>query len=112
MKHFGTILMCILLSIILILPALAEGEKTNDSSKLAMDVVVVIDVSNSMGAVDIQGQALDRGNDPRGYRLDAAAMLLGMCDAEFSRASVILFAGNVMTEEKWAQQLYPIKLNA
>ncbi len=112
MNHLGKILICLFLSLVCILPAVAEGNQQAASSKLAMDVVMVIDASNSMRSMITDAKGVNRGNDPQGYRLDAAAMLLGMCDAEYSRASVILFAGKVMTEEKWAQKLYPIALNA
>ncbi len=86
------IILCLLAFVFTIscLLVIALGEDTTSSSKLALDLVIVIDMSNSMPGIN------SPGNDARGYRLDAAAMLLGLCDGEHSRAGIVLFAGDTL----------------
>lgn len=63
-----------------------------DSGKQAMDLVIIIDQSNSMKMKDDAGRW--KGNDQLGYRMDAAAIMLSMCDMEDSRAALVLFNRN------------------
>ena len=106
MKKVWLFLTSAIMVLMLTFSAIAEnGSKA--SSRLAMDLVMVIDVSNSMGNTRENG-----GNDRRGFRLDAAAMLLGLCDAEYSRACVLPFAGTIMTKQKYADTLYSVQLNS
>lgn len=55
---------------------------------VALDLVIVIDNSNS----NYKGSR--EQSDPTGYRWDAAAIMLNMCEATDTRAAVIHFANN------------------
>ncbi|MEG0766193.1 MAG: vWA domain-containing protein [Clostridia bacterium] len=84
--------------------AIAESQYSN----LALDLVIVIDQSGSMGS--LQGRNVEsKGSDPYGYRLDAASIVLGMCDAENSDAAVILFNTDVR-KGKYLNELMDISM--
>lgn len=65
------------------LPSLAE----NARNPLAMDMVIVIENSVRMNGGSTNTRKLDRD----GLRFDAAAALISMCDAKYSRANYFLF---------------------
>lgn len=79
-----------------------------DTSRLALDLVIALDMSSSMAKNDKQS------NDMNGYRLDAAAIMLGLCDAEHSRAAIVPFAGTVLEDNfyntKHFNKLYEINI--
>ena len=83
MKKFRllSLLLAILLALIGVASAdIMRGEE--DEYKPTNDIVIVLDMSDSM-----------LNNDPDGYRLDAAQMIVGMCDMENSRVAIVPFAG-------------------
>lgn len=74
----------------------------DDASVNGLDIVVVLDQSTSMRSVDEK-----RGNDIKGYRIDAVTMLTGMLDMEKSRIALVPFAGEV--DESNVRDFSPIK---
>ena len=71
--------LCLMLGIV----SFAAAE-TDNSTTAGIDVVVVLDMTNSMKG--------DSGNDPYSYRVDATAMLIGMMDMDGSRVAIVPFA--------------------
>ena len=67
--------------------AFAQTESSDTSSTSGIDVVIVLDNTKSMRMNE------NNGNDTRYYRLDAAAMLIGMLDMDGSRVAVVPFGG-------------------
>lgn len=59
------------------------------SSNEGIDVVVVLDMTNSMGD---PSDTIGERNDPDSYRIDATAMLIGMLDMDGSRVAIVPFA--------------------
>ena len=70
-------------------------EASSSANILALDVVIVIDQSTSMYSLSRSNNSVS-GNDRNGYRLEAASMMLGMCDVERSRAAIVPFAKDLM----------------
>ena len=66
--------------------AAAETAESN-----SVDIVILLDMSNSMDGTSGAG----RGNDPAGYRIDAAEMIVAMADSH-SRVAVVPFAGTLI----------------
>ena len=91
-KRILTVLLavCLLFGMV----SFAAGEETagDTSATSGIDVVIVLDMTNSMRKEN------NRGNDPFGYRIDATAMLIGMLDMEGSRVAIVPFAGKVMDD--------------
>ena len=81
--------------------ALADSSQI---SKLALDMVVVIDESASMSV------ASNSLNDEYGYRHDAAAALIGLCDANDSRVALLPFASGVITSIPGVNELKDINI--
>lgn len=85
-----------------------HAAEQNDTSRLALDMVIALDMSSSMAKNEKQS------NDMDGYRLDAAAIMLGLCDAEHSRAAIVPFAGKVLEDDfhstKHFNKLYEINM--
>ncbi len=99
------------LVILMILASSATGAfalEQKDTSRLALDLVIALDMSSSMAKNEKQS------NDMDGYRLDAAAIMLGLCDAEHSRAAIVPFAGSVLEDDfyntKHFNKLYEINI--
>ena len=87
MKRTGfRILLAVLATIIMISVAIAACAETA-KNPLAIDMVIVIENSLRMNAANSR----DRKLDNQGLRFDAAAALIGMCDAKYSRANYFLF---------------------
>ena len=63
-----------------------------DSASAGVDIVLLIDNSNSM-----KDKNLDE-NDPDGYRFDAAAMIVAMCNMDGSRVAVLPFANTTTSD--------------
>lgn len=67
-------------------PAVAEEAHVEtvpvNDNPLAMDIVILIDQSDRM--VNAKGI----GADPEGYRMDAAMIMISMCDMEYSTAAI------------------------
>lgn len=76
----------LVLCLLLALAPFAAGEVMveDTSTTTGIDVVVVLDMTNSMKE--------NPGNDPFNYRVDATAMLIGMLDMDGSRVAVVPFA--------------------
>ena len=98
------LLLCILCGS-LVLHAFAEtpdassGNSGQDTSATAgVDVVIVLDQSNSMKKKTNSGIDRSQSSDPDDYRLDATAMLIGMLDMEKSRVAIIPFNQKVIED--------------
>lgn len=74
-------------ALLLLLGVITGVQATEKKSKLALDLVIVIDESGSMSA-----ESNITKNDYNGYRHDAAASLLSLCDAKQSRVALIPFS--------------------
>lgn len=70
--------------------ALAQDGAQGGASAPALDLVLLIDRSNSMTTGDT--------NDPDGYRYDAAEMIVAMCGTDGSRVAVLPFAQTTGTD--------------
>lgn len=102
------VLVALLLLPVVCMPSLAEA---NGGNNLALDLVIVIDQSSSMGYIDVStGQPHKDGSDPRGYRLDAASIMLGMCDVQDSRAALVLFNKNIETKRAYTNKFFDISM--
>lgn len=87
-KHVSIFLMLCLL-LMLCMPAQADTRVHEDSAATSgIDVVIVLDMTNSM-----------KTNDKFNYRLDAAAMLVSMLDMDNSRVAVIPYARQPIEEK-------------
>lgn len=101
-------LVALLLLPVVYMPSLAEA---NQGNNLALDLVIVIDQSSSMGFIDGgTGQTHKDGSDPRGYRLDAASIMLGMCDVQDSRAALVLFNKSIETKLSYTNKFFDISM--
>ena len=88
MKRIGSVLVALFLMLSMISCASAEtGFVEDTSTTTGIDVVVVLDMTSSMGK-----ETQSPGNDPWGYRIDATAMLIGMMDMDGSRVAIVPFA--------------------
>lgn len=101
----------IMLTVILVLLLIVSGtnamaEQTN-KNPLAIDMVIVIDNSYSMN--DSVGTKTK--SDPNGLRFDAAAILIGMCDTTYSRATYFLFSDDLYMYSE-TQNFNVAKINA
>ncbi len=81
-----------------------------DKNPLALDVVIVLDQSTSMRYTNKGKVNYEISNDPYGFRMDAAAIMLSMCDVEHSRAAIITFDGDV-NEGTFLNHLYNIGMD-
>ncbi|MGN0746536.1 MAG: VWA domain-containing protein [Aristaeellaceae bacterium] len=70
--------------------ALAQDDAGRRTVSPALDIVLLIDRSNSMTGGDT--------NDPEGYRYDAAEMIVAMCGTDGSRVAVLPFAQTTGTD--------------
>lgn len=104
-KHLKAIaiLLIVLLSAGVMSVACAQ---TTQQSKLALDMVLVVDESGSMSA------AVNNMHDRYGYRHDAAASLIGLCDAEKSRVALLPFSTNVITTIDGVNELKEIDITS
>ncbi|MEA4929218.1 MAG: vWA domain-containing protein [Candidatus Limiplasma sp.] len=95
MKHSGSVcqaalgvaLACMLAFAGLPLGRVAQAETGNITP--AMDLVILIDDSNSM--FDKADHSGEPGSDPDQYRKEAAAIMLNMCEMSTSRVAVVSF---------------------
>ena len=77
---------------------------------LAIDMVIAIDNNVFMNHHD---KTLTNRLDPDGLRFDAAAALISMCDAQYSRAGFFLFSDNLYTyTENGSSYVKPITSDA
>ena len=79
-KAWGMSLVLLILLMGICFPATAEQKNS-----LALDLVIVLDETKSM-------QRSSSPNDGFGFRHDAAAALMGLCDVNFSRVAIVPFA--------------------
>ena len=102
-KSLSLLLLVCILCLSVILPGLADPETTasagnagqDKSATSGVDVVIVLDTSNSMRITDSNNRVTG-GSDPDNYRLDATAMLIGMLDMNTSRVAVLPFNKTVI----------------
>ena len=74
-------------------PTYAESaEETNPG----LDVIILLDISFSM----FQGLS-NTPHDPEAMCLDASAMLIHMCDAQYSRVAVVPFTNRIPENSNW-----------
>ena len=92
MKKTVGFILAILMLFCVVFSGLADVLR-DDASVNGLDIVVVMDQSKSMKSDDAK-----RGNDIKGYRIDAVTMLTGMLDMENSRIALVPFAGEVMEQ--------------
>lgn len=87
-KSFGIrlLLVCLLLLTMLNASYAVADDVGADDRNPSNDIVIVLDQSNSMSNAD-----------PQNRRLDAAQMIVGMCDMENSRVAIIPFAGKILS---------------
>ncbi len=90
-RVLGLLLACMLLLTSLYVPSASAAG--GSGTVTANDIVIVVDISSSMRWRDDNNRI--HGNDPEGYRFDAAQVVVGMCDMEHSRVAIVPFAGNV-----------------
>lgn len=85
-RSFGIrlLLVCLLLLTMLNASYAVADDVGADDRNPSNDIVIVLDQSNSMSNAD-----------PQNRRLDAAQMIVGMCDMENSRVAIIPFAGKI-----------------
>lgn len=74
--------------------------------KLELDLVIVIDQSNSM----YNRENPSGSNDPEGFRMDAAEAMLALCDMDSSRAALVLFHGQVIEKESYLNSFFDISM--
>ena len=78
----------------------AKGEQSNDNP-LALDLVVVIDQSKSMRN-DSENYGPNKSSDWNGYRMDAAAMMMSLCDFNESRIAFVTFSDQALVNDQMA----------
>ena len=93
--------LCLLLCISFTAPSMAKADNKQEGNKLALDMVILVDISDSMK--DRNGG----GNDVNYYSYEAAAMIIGMCDYENSRIALVPFGTDVYTYVNGSS--YPVK---
>lgn len=104
MKSNRIILTVILLLLVFTVSGFVATAEETAQSKLALDMVVVIDESGSMSARQ------NSMNDQYGYRHDAAASLVGLCDAEKSRVALLPFSSDVITSIDGVNELKEVDI--
>lgn len=70
--------------------ATAAAEVINTTISTSLDIVVVIDQSNSMSGHNLSPSY--QSSDPQNYRMEAANMVAAMADTNGSRVAVVTFA--------------------
>ncbi len=99
----GIKILLICLAVILLACTAASADSTQ-KNRLALDMVVIIDESASMS---VPQNSL---NDEYGYRHDAAAALIGLCDASKSRVALLPFSSGVITTIPGVNELKEIDI--
>lgn len=94
MKKYLAALLVLMVLLCGVLPAVYADSIKDDSAALGVDMVIVLDMTNSMR----NPYDANKGNDVYNYRLDATAMLIGMLDMDQSRVAIVPFAGSPMNE--------------
>ncbi len=79
-----------MIALLICMCTFASADSSN-RNPLAIDMVIVIDNSYTMN--DSQGNL--NKSDPYGLRFDAAAILIGMCDTTYSRATYFMYADDL-----------------
>ncbi len=97
MKKLLTVVLATALLLGICAFSFAESAAGNRSiqSNLALDLVIVIDESGSMNH-----PSNNKKYDEFGYRHDAAAALIGLCDTKYSRVAIVPFSTSVVTESQ------------
>ena len=95
------LLICLVAALLAGTAAYADN---NQKNKLALDMVVIIDESASMS---VPQNSL---NDEYGYRHDAAAALIGLCDANKSRVALLPFSSGIITTIPGVNELKEIDI--
>ena len=92
MKRILASILVFILMLGSILGAASADAVRDDSAAFGVDMVIVLDMTNSMQ----QPNDAKKGNDIYGFRKDATAMLIGMLDMDRSRVAIVAFAGSPM----------------
>lgn len=102
--RFAVLLVCLLM--------LAAGYAVAQEEKVqgvGLDVVIVLDCSRSMNEKDEGGRSLSTSNDAEYYRLDAASIMINMCEVQDSRVAIVPFNRRLVEGSLW-NRLIPIGL--
>lgn len=75
-------------------PTYAESA---DETNPGLDVIILLDISFSM----FPGKDGTTPHDPEAMCLDASAMLINMCDAQYSRVAVVPFTNQIPETSNW-----------
>ncbi len=98
-KQLAVLMSCILLAGMLCLGTAFAGAAGTAAAGNSVDIVILVDQSKSMNNVIWSNQkwtANGQQNDKEGYRMDAAQMLIAMCDMNGSRVAYLPFGGNII----------------
>lgn len=90
-KRFLAVVLFVCMVLCSVIPFASAGEAKDTAATSGVDVVVVLDMSQSMKNPNNNASA--KNNDASGFRLDATSMLIGMMDMDGSRVAIVPFAG-------------------
>ena len=93
-KQLAVLMSCILLTGMLCFGTALAGAAGTIASGNSVDIVILVDQSKSMNNTS---KANGLRNDKDGYRMDAAQMLIAMCDMNGSRVAYVPFGEKVIT---------------
>ena len=117
MKSFASLFVAFCLLFCFCIATASADMTVDNASTSGIDVVIVLDMTNSMNQRVDSGGPYDKDN----YRLDAAAMLISMLDMDTSRVAVVPFAdtpfnvvdltpvSNAYTRDTLVQSIYKLK---
>ena len=103
-KAYMKRILCALLAAVMLaccLP-LAAGMAADTALDKGLDIVILVDMTKSMDNNSVNNSSA-KNSDPKGYRLDAAAMLIAMCDKN-SRVAYVPFGGDVALDGVYSEK--------
>ena len=92
MKRILASILALILVLSSVLTIACADAVRDDSAAFGVDMVIVLDMTNSMKKPNDPNS----GNDIYNFRKDATAMLIGMLDMDRSRVAIVPFAGSPM----------------
>ena len=101
-KAYMKRILCALLAAVMLaccLP-LAAGMAADTALDKGLDIVILVDMTKSMDKKSMNPTS--KNSDPKAYRLDAAAMLIAMCDKN-SRVAYVPFGAEVALNGLYSQ---------